>query len=128
MHSPDKPFTMMLRDYGTLDTVFECSRCHRVETFTYDPSPDWTYDEFVADCRNDATDAHQCPVDPDIRDILNALRTAGNALERAFLLRGIDSPYAKLAHRVDEIWHDIAELQVDDARDIDPERFGEIRR
>lgn len=62
--------TMRLGDDGTLDTVIVCSDCGEEFRFNFDHDLDENatdeqyeaaYDEFVAQCKLDAADDHECP-------------------------------------------------------------------
>jgi hypothetical protein len=58
---PANELDIVLVDDGTLDTVFECSRCHRHARYVYGTSEDdMTYDKFVAWAHEDARMTHDC--------------------------------------------------------------------
>lgn len=105
----DKPFVLMLTDEGTLDTVFECSRCHARVRFNYDGADtSLTYDEFVEWCREDATEDHACRVDERVIKLLEMAQGAANELEKLYLRRGIEHrAYFEFATRIDAVCREL---------------------
>lgn len=58
--------TFYLVDDGTMDTVVQCSECGECERFNFgsgDYDDDYTYDEFVEDCIDNAQETHECNED-----------------------------------------------------------------